>query len=316
MEEIIELFVIYFAVISLLAAGLTLYDKYAARRGKWRIRERTLLWVSVLGGSVAMLVTMLTIRHKTKHLKFMLGIPALILLQAVAAASVMALYFYGILHFNNPSSQDYPVRGVDVSTYQGEIDWQVLSQQNIQFVYIKATEGSSLKDTHFEYNFTQASQTGLLVGAYHFFSFESPAETQFDNIVRTVPIKEDMLPIAIDVEFYGGNHRNPPPKDTVTAELNTLLEKLADYYGKVPVIYATEDSYNRYVADGFSDYGIWYRDVFHYPKLIDGRSFTFWQFSNRHRLAGYQGREDYIDVNVFDGTFEELSSFGQIHPEP
>ena len=76
---------IYLAAISLLATGLTLHDKHAARRGAWRVKERSLLLTAVLGGSVAMLITMRLIRHKTKHAKFMVGIPVIILLQIAAA---------------------------------------------------------------------------------------------------------------------------------------------------------------------------------------------------------------------------------------
>ena len=74
----------YFAVISLVAIAITLHDKHAARSDKWRVKERTLLLVSALGGSVAMFITMRIIRHKTKHAKFMVGIPVIIILQIAA----------------------------------------------------------------------------------------------------------------------------------------------------------------------------------------------------------------------------------------
>ena len=81
---------IYLAIINLLAVLLTLHDKGAARRHKWRVRESTLLLVAALGGSVAMLVTMLLIRHKTKHTKFMVGLPVIIALQIVAVVLIIA----------------------------------------------------------------------------------------------------------------------------------------------------------------------------------------------------------------------------------
>ena len=77
--------IIYLAVISLVAIIMTLYDKHAARNRKRRVAESTLILVSVLGGSVAMLLTMRYIRHKTKHATFMVGIPVIIVLQIVAA---------------------------------------------------------------------------------------------------------------------------------------------------------------------------------------------------------------------------------------
>ena len=72
---------IYLAAISLLAVTMTAYDKRAARRGLRRLRERTLLFVAVIGGSVAMFIMMRFIHHKTRHAKFMVGIPVVIILQ-------------------------------------------------------------------------------------------------------------------------------------------------------------------------------------------------------------------------------------------
>ena len=82
---------IYLAAISLLAVVLTVHDKNAARRHKWRVRESTLLLVAALGGSVAMLITMLLIRHKTKHAKFMVGLPVITALQVAAVTAILFL---------------------------------------------------------------------------------------------------------------------------------------------------------------------------------------------------------------------------------
>ena len=76
---------VYLTTMSLFSIFLTIRDKDAARRGLWRVKESTLLLVSALGGSVAMLVTMRLIRHKTKHVKFMYGIPAIIVIQLTLA---------------------------------------------------------------------------------------------------------------------------------------------------------------------------------------------------------------------------------------
>ena len=81
----------YLTAISLISIVVCCYDKIAAKKlQKHRTRERTLLLLSALGGSLAMLATMLIIRHKTKHKKFMLGIPAIIILQ-VALVIVLHL---------------------------------------------------------------------------------------------------------------------------------------------------------------------------------------------------------------------------------
>lgn len=72
---------IYLIAISIFAVIITIYDKIRAMGRKWRVKENTLLLVSALGGSVAMYITMQIIRHKTRHIKFMLGIPIIIILQ-------------------------------------------------------------------------------------------------------------------------------------------------------------------------------------------------------------------------------------------
>ena len=82
----------YLASISLISIIVCIYDKIAAKHNpKHRTRERTLLLLSAVGGSVAMLLCMLLIRHKTKHAKFMVGIPVIIVLQIAAIVAVSML---------------------------------------------------------------------------------------------------------------------------------------------------------------------------------------------------------------------------------
>ena len=84
---------IYLAAISVISIIVTTEDKIKAIKHRRRIRERTLLILSALGGSVAMLITMLLIRHKTRHLKFMVGIPVIILAQAAVAFAVWRIFY-------------------------------------------------------------------------------------------------------------------------------------------------------------------------------------------------------------------------------
>ena len=87
-----KIFLGYIAVISLISIIVCIYDKIAAKHNpKHRTREATLLGLSAIGGSVAMFLTMLLIRHKTKHKKFMIGIPLIMILQAAAVIAIMTL---------------------------------------------------------------------------------------------------------------------------------------------------------------------------------------------------------------------------------
>lgn len=231
----------------------------------------------------------------------------IVLLVFVIAA--VALVYNGVVWLNNPSKSKYPVRGVDVSSYQGDIAWQTLSSQNIDFAFIKATEGSSFVDPCFRDNYAEAQKCHIAVGAYHFFSFDSKGITQAENFMDTVTPFEGMLPPVVDLEFYGDKEKNPPSRDAVRSELNDMLSALEEHYGLKPIIYATEKSYGLYLAGAYEEYDIWIRNVISKPNLSDDRDWRFWQFTNRGRLHGYKGKEKYIDINVFNGSAEEFLSY-------
>ena len=226
-----------------------------------------------------------------------------------AGASVVCLmigcaatYFTGIFIPNQIYARRYEVRGVDVSSYQDDIDWPTLAANNIQFAFIKATESSSYADEKFSDNWNHATQTELAVGAYHFFSYDSAGSTQADNFIAHVPVREDSLPPVVDVEFYGDKERHLPEKEDVSRELHALLDQLEAHYGKKPIIYATEKSYVLYIWGEFDDYDIWIRNVITDANL---EQWNFWQYTDKMKLNGYNGQEQFIDMNVFSGTAEE-----------
>ena len=227
----------------------------------------------------------------------------------VVSGVIFALVWNGIIILNGIASYQYDIKGVDVSSYQGEIDWSVLSSQKISFAFIKATEGSSFVDEYFAYNFQEAQKTSLSVGAYHFFSYDSEGKTQAENFINTVVPFEGMLPPVIDLEFYGDKEKNPPARADVEKQLKVMLVLLEEHYNQKPIIYATEKSYELYLSNDYKEYDIWIRNVFSKPKLYDERSWTFWQYTNRKKLKGYNGTEKYIDVNVFNGSSQEFSAY-------
>ena len=91
MKPLYYFLIAYLIIISIVAVIITCYDKHCAVRDKWRVKERTLLIVSALGGGIAMYVTMQLIRHKTKKIKFMLGIPLIVIAE---------IFFLGLVMFN------------------------------------------------------------------------------------------------------------------------------------------------------------------------------------------------------------------------
>jgi lysozyme len=217
--------------------------------------------------------------------------------------------------------------GIDISHFQQKVDWDSLMVMSdgtrrtirsmkhardvkpVSYVFIKATEGSAFTDDRFAYNFSSARSCHIAVGAYHFFSFDSPGDSQADHFIRTVTPFAGMLPPVIDLEFYGAHTINPPDPIAVRAELDAMLAALESHYGLKPILYATEDSYECYLAGAYEEYDIWIRNVITKPRMSDNRAWTFWQYTNRGRLDGYAGEEPFIDINVFRGTAEEFSRY-------
>lgn len=238
---------------------------------------------------------------------------AVIVVTVLAIIGLILVFsvYRGYFHINGRAAEKYPIKGVDVSHYQGNIDWQVLSGEDIRFAYIKATEGSSHTDEKFLYNYAEARKTELKIGAYHFFSFDSPGSSQAEHFIRTVEPFEGMLPPAVDVEFYGDKKKNPPKAEDVEAELRAYLNRVEQAYDRKPVIYATMEAWELYIRGRFDEYPLWIRNILREPVLQSGakngqeQSWTFWQYTGRGRLKGYAGEEVFIDLNVFYGREEE-----------
>lgn len=193
------------------------------------------------------------------------------------------------------------VIGVDVSSYQADIDMNMLKQQGIEFIYIKATEGSGMQDARFAENWENAKDAGLLSGAYHFFSYDSPGKTQAENFISTVGsnLKGRLIPV-VDVEYYGDKEENPPKKEDVVRELRVFLEMIEEQYGARPMIYTRSDIYDRYLKGEFDGYKKWMSSLYTPIYWNCNDDWYIWQYLNRGELKGYTGGERYIDLNVLN----------------
>lgn len=201
------------------------------------------------------------------------------------------------------------VIGVDVSSYQADIDMNELKNQDIEFIYIKATEGSSMQDNRFTQNWEKAKKAGLLSGAYHFFSYDSKGETQAENFINTMgrDLKGHLLPV-VDVEYYGEKEENPPLKEDVIRELKIFLDLLEKEYGVKPMIYTRSDIYKKYLKGEFDGYKKWISSLYTPISWNYRDDWYIWQYLNRGELKGYSGGERYIDLNILNKNkrLEEL----------
>jgi lysozyme len=205
---------------------------------------------------------------------------------------------------NYPAAREFPVRGIDVSRYQGQVDWAAVARAGVHFAFVKATEGTDLRDPRFADNWTQAAAAGVVRGAYHFFTFCSSGAAQAANFTAVVPVDATALPPAVDVEF-AGNCRSWTDLETICRELAVFLAALEAAYSRRPIVYFTRESWER-VLDGRVDHHpTWARSLFGRPRARFG-PWTFWQYAHNGRLPGIEGL---VDLNVFRGTPTEFARF-------
>jgi lysozyme len=244
--------------------------------------------------------------NKGEIMKMKIWIPV------VTAFVIFVFVIIGIFIYNyilvQEKEADHNVIGVDVSVYQGEIDWTILSSQNIDFAYIKATEGADHVDSSFVYNWEESQKTGLKVGAYHFFNFDVSGAEQAQNFIDTVEMTDQNLPPVIDLEIYGEYISAPKSIEETRAILDELISELENYYNVKPIIYTNLWSFRTYLGSEYQGYKIWIVDLdSSEPDVLpNGEEYTFWQYSHRGVLDGYQGEELFIDMNIYNGTYEEF----------
>ncbi len=206
--------------------------------------------------------------------------------------------------------QGFEVHGIDVSHYQKHIDWPAIAAQDIQFAFVKASEGETMQDSIFCKNWFEMDEAGIKRGAYHFFRPTISAETQAWNFLGTVSLENGDLAPVLDVEVMDG-----VDAETLRKGVKTWLQVVENFYKIKPIIYSNQKFYNKYLAGHFTSYPIWVArySSWRKPVLATGHNWHFWQYGNRGRLQGIDGD---VDFNVFYGSREELENFCLKRPDP
>lgn len=179
--------------------------------------------------------------------------------------------------------------GIDVSHYQGRIDWgSVAREGKVSYVYAKATEGANFYDDTHTYNITEARRAGVKVGSYHFYRPTVDIALQFDNLTAHVHAREQDLVPMIDIEDDRGVSEEKFIKD-----LTAFLQMVENHYGKKPLLYSGEYFYNRHFQGLFQDYH-WMMARYSStpPTLKDGRTYFMWQYSDKGRISGISNPVD------------------------
>jgi lysozyme len=230
---------------------------------------------------------------------------------------IIVAVYYSINFFTTPPHIFYPdfqieipngyeIHGIDVSKYQSIINWKEVKNMEekgikIDFVFIKATEGTSIVDDQFRRNWTEAEEQNIPKGAYHFFVSNRSAKKQADNFIQMVNLKKGDLPPVLDVEKSHGVSVTEMQKS-----VKKWLDAVENRYGVKPVIYTNIDFYQRYFQTGFEEYPLWIAHYLQPDKPRIEKDWVFWQHSEKGRVDGIKAP---VDFNVFYGDSADFNNF-------
>jgi lysozyme len=189
-----------------------------------------------------------------------------------------------------PDRRHYPFRGIDVSHYQGSIDWPSVAGDDVAFAYVKATEGVEGRDDRFERNWRGAQRAGIPVGAYHYFIFCRSARAQARNFLAMAPRQAGALPPAVDLEMP----RSCPARlrgPEMRRELDAYLAVVEARERKRAVLYVTPQFFATYRAY-MPRRPLWRRSVLSKPAPA---SWILWQYGSHGRVAGIR---TFVDLSV------------------
>ncbi len=209
------------------------------------------------------------------------------------------------------------VQGIDVSKWQGDIDWPKVAASGVKFVYIRAAYGADLQDRLFQQNWDGARQAGLLRGAYHFCRAHQSAQAQIDMMLGTVPANDTgELPPWYDLERYGPD---PVVKGKELVDFsNEYMLGVEAQWGRRMDIYTGYYFWQSNLRVNFK-YPDWpnYRQLAlaQYPSgpptnpwLIPSGwdDWTIWQYSSKGVIPGISGN---VDMDFFNGNYEDLLAY-------
>lgn len=196
------------------------------------------------------------------------------------------------------------IKGMDVSHWQGLIDWQKVKEDGIRFVYVKATEGITIKDPLFEQNVRGAKQAGLLVGAYHFARFytNQTAAAECKHFLTESSFHTLDLPLVLDLETDQGL----APDELTDCALEFCKEVQKESPNK-PLIYTSTEFAKHHLTRELNKFPLW---IAHFGVNEPGENgiWTSWhvfQYTNTGTVAGVRGN---VDLDEWDyEAFEHIT---------
>lgn len=145
---------------------------------------------------------------------------------------VLFSIFYVYNNQKNTFINKYPIHGVFIDQNNGYLDFNALAKSNQKLIYIRCTQGATYSDDNFDNNYQRGLGSGLPIGVYHIFGFDSNISRQFENIKRTINEETGDLPIMIKIQYYDSYSRHNINLNKQRPRIKKLIIKLHKYYGK------------------------------------------------------------------------------------
>lgn len=195
------------------------------------------------------------------------------------------------------------VKGIDLSHFSGDIDWErLLQEQQPKFVFLKTSEGIDLPDTRFHQNFKAAKKYDVVIGGYHFFVTADSAEDQFALVQAQTKSLSFDLPFVVDIEHIG--HGTPK---NFKKEFVKFLNLLENHFERPPIIYTSPKFWAHHVDLNIHRYPLWIAQYeVEKPDLPSSKHhWLFWQFKGEVRLPSV---EKDVDLSYFNCDWKESST--------
>jgi len=203
---------------------------------------------------------------------------------------------------------DGTLYGIDVSSWQDTINWQVVYEDGYRFSFVKATEGVGWSDSLFEINMIEGSSAGLLLGAYHFATptvDDAVDEAEYFVEIAGDYITEGYLKPVLDLE-----QGSSLGLIVLSNWVHTWMQTVETLTGVEPMIYVNSNYANNFLSASIAQYPLWIAHWTYDPNTTPDigiwSNWSFWQYSDQGNIEGISG---YVDLNVFNGDLLELESF-------
>ena len=200
--------------------------------------------------------------------------------------------------------------GIDVSRWQGEIDWSRVAVAGYRFAIIRATVGNYYTDPRFYVNWEDARDVGLLISAYHVVAPERPADSQIEHLFEVLDDRSPDFPLVLDIELS-----REVGREGITACAAECADLVEREEGRKPIIYTARWFWDNNVLDtpDWSSYDLW---VAHYgvdnPTLpVVWDQWTLWQYSDHGQVPGIDAA---TDLNWFNGSYDDLLAYVSVEP--